>query len=136
MSLALDGNPQYATNNAASGLSISLTTSSGDDVIIAAFNLFNESTSGFISISDVAGLIWNQRSGTPITNPSNKTQANLHVYWAHASGALTGDTITVNRGTANYGSLLVWGINGANFTTPFDGLPTTASGAGTISTIS
>ncbi len=80
-------------------------------------------------ISDTAGLTWTVRKN--ISNNTNGGPLYFNYYTAKANATLNADSITVTRAAAGLMSLIVFGISGANTTTPFDtnaGLPNSATG--------
>ena len=83
-------------------------------------------TSNITGITDSAGLTWHFRK--VVTVATN----NLEIWYAVSSGVLTSDTISVVYGATGFSPrLTVFGINGANLTTPFDpngSLPASATG--------
>jgi len=116
--LALDGSA-IGVQFSGTTCTATLTTTTANDIIIAAIE-FN--TPPIVSLTDVAGLTWNLISA----------QTRASVYYAKSTGILTGDVITVTIGGADFISMHVFAVKGANFTTPLDAngaLPAT-SGAG------
>ena len=128
--LVLDGNG-FANNAAAStSTSVSLTTSSANDVIILDI-LQNGTTVSLVS--DTAGLVWHPRA---VAGAGGQT---IYEYYAIAPNALSPDVITVTfAGAASYVDLNAFGVSGANTSSPFDSnvsVPATpATSTGSITT--
>jgi len=129
--LAIDGSSAAACSNTTSSCSTTLTTIHPNDIIIAyASETLDLQTTCSFSVSDTAGLSWMIRSKSV---SGNGIRDQFQEFWALAPVALSSDTITeriVGCGT-NYNSLQVFGVSGANTSTPFDpgyGLPASASG--------
>lgn len=106
MALALDGS---AT---AFGATVTLSTSLTNDVICCFIKYVSGQPT---SITDTAGLTWIRR----YTSGTQGVNACLDLWYAISPGILTADVITPvgATGTPRY---LVFGVNGANTTTPFD----------------
>jgi hypothetical protein len=127
--LSIDG----TASNSCSGLtSCSVTpfgTSNPNDVIVVLATTFAVT---FNTPTDVQGHLSFALRKTFTAGVTDSE------WWAVASTALSGDTITLTStsGPASIG-LVVWGINGANTMSPFDpssGVPATNSGTATCST--
>ncbi len=122
MTLALDGSATaYSTNT--SYITISLSTTKPNDVIIVSAFVYNGTVS---SISDTANLSWKFRAHAVISNTFD-----LEEWYAISPNALSSDSIQVNYsggGGSNVG--IAYGISGANTAAPFDSnstLPATAT---------
>ena len=110
-SLALDGNA-FSNQSYVSSANVTLTTAHANDVII--LDIVQNGSTGS-TVSDAAGLIWNQRA---VAGGARQT---ITEYYAIAPNALSGDVITVNfGGTDYYADLNAFGISGANTSSPFD----------------
>ena len=110
--------------NTVTSVSCTLTTGNTDDVIVVAVinsGFFSKSTSPS-TITDTAGLTWHNRLAY-----NTGDHCYYEVWWAHAPAILTGDVITATLASKTEGaSIIAFGIQGANYITPFDthsGLP-------------
>lgn len=114
-SLALDGSTGLY-GNVVSSVTLTLTTSSANDVIEVGAEA--NATSGTITISSVTatGLTFTQRSHvSPLANQI------VDVWYAKASSALSSVAITVNFSqSTNFYVATAFGISGANTASPFD----------------
>ena len=118
-SLGLDGHANVDTSG--SSATLTLTTSSANDVIIA---MAGGQQGAAPTIGDTGGLTWILR-----THYDDGSKTSLYEWYAIASSPLSSDriTITSNLGYNNYE---VFGVSGANTASPFDpnsGLPALAS---------
>ncbi len=156
MTLSIDGKATATGNgsnaNGSTNFTIApvLTTSDADDVIYLTVTIYGTGPSNFttsisVSISDSAGLTWTKRATAGNASGTTSTTVQF-AYYAIASSALSSDTITISvtvsssaiTNTAGYGSAVVFGVNGANTTSPFDpnsSVPATATGTGTAPTV-
>lgn len=115
-----------------------MTTSLTNDIIIVY--VFNEKSGSYQSVSsitDTAGLSWSKRTTLQL---SSDTGSNLDVWWAPSTGALSSDVITANlSGSIDDACIIAFGVNGANFTSPWDpnsGLPDSDSGSSSNGSVS
>jgi hypothetical protein len=125
-SLSVDG----SGSNACTGTSCSVLTfgtSNPNDVIIVFAATITGPSVTFSTPTDSQGhLSFTLRKSTPL--PGSGV---MNEWWAVATPALSGDTITVTDSGNSYIALHVWGISGANTASPFDssaGVPATNSG--------
>ena len=135
--LAVDGSAASFCSHSTNSCQASLTTSHGNDIIIVyTLEQLDLQTSCTFSVSDSASLTWTARSSVVFGNGGRDQ---IQEFYAKSSGTLSSDTITESiSGCAGiyggeYNGLLVFGISGASFSTPFDpnaSLPGTASGNG------
>ena len=132
-SLAIDGTAQAWCPNYTSSCSTSLSTQHRNDVIIIfSIEELDLQSSCTFNISDTADLSWIARSDI-LFDGSGRSQ--LQEFWAVSVSPLSDDVITgsiIGCGN-NYNSMLIFGITGANFYSPFDpnnALPSTATGYG------
>lgn len=134
--LTLDGsNGASGSFTSTNTATVALTTTGTNDIINV--NMITTGVTLTVTgISDTAGLTWVKRKALAVGATTNII--NSEFWYAKSTGALTADTITVTMNiTSTAGWRLdSWGINGANFTTPFDtnaSFPAfnTASSAGT-----
>jgi len=86
-----------------------LSTTKTNDIIVAVIFIATSGT----TVSSVAGgsLTWTLFSSTP---------NGIFIYWAFASGTLTSVSITATLSTTGTAGIIVFGVNGANTTYPFD----------------
>ena len=117
--LAIDAN-NTSTASWATSSNVTLTTSNPNEVII--LDIDSGATVG--SVSDTAGLTWQQRAVASVNGSF------LYEYYAIAPNELSADTITVNFTGSTTSVLNAFSIVGANTSSPFD---TNASLAGTSS---
>jgi hypothetical protein len=106
-----------------------LTTTKTNDIIVAVIFV---ATSGVVvsSVSDTSSLTWTQFSSTP---------SGIFIYWAFSSGVLSSDSITATLSATGTAGIIVFGVNGANTTYPFDPILTPAeynSSVGTATSLS
>ncbi len=130
-SLLPDGSSWNGCQNYTSSCSATLTTSHGNDIIIAfGIEALNDLTACSFNVSDAAGLSWLPRSAIVFDQTGG---SELQEFWARSINPVSSDIITesiIGCGT-NYNALMVFGISGANFNIPFDpnsALPGTANG--------
>lgn len=109
MALALDGSAH--ANGSGTSIGASLTTANANDVIVV---ICLANGADLESITDDAGLTW-----TKITEGGGSNKIDL--WYAIAASALTSNTITCNFSVAaSFSTLDVFGISGANTSSPFD----------------
>ncbi|MHB8584878.1 MAG: hypothetical protein ACYDDF_03460 [Thermoplasmatota archaeon] len=122
---AVDGTPgtgTVAVGGASSFTITSLTTSHTNDVIVLSLVTYStSSTISVSSISDTAGVTWQNAARSSFTSCSGLELVN-HVEWyGTIASAIASDTITVTLGgTATAGSGIAFGVSGANTAAPFD----------------
>jgi hypothetical protein len=124
--LAIDGSGKNRKASVTS-LTVTLTTTSSPDVIylIVAEELTGVTVS---SVTDSKSLTWTARASATSTKPE------LFTYWAVASSPLSSDTITVKMSGSGNLDLFVFGISGADTSSPFDpnaAVPASAHGSST-----
>ncbi len=117
-----------AAANPASSIGASLTTNYGDEVLVLYVTW-----SGTQTISGVAGagLAWSSRGS------ATSGSINIAEYYAKAASAISAQTITVSFLTATTGdiTLVIVGVTGVNFGSPFDpNFATAASSTGNSKT--
>lgn len=95
-------------------VAFAITTTHTNDVIIAAGNQTSSSAS-ITGVSDTAGLTWIHRSH----KSDATTNTSFDEWYAISSGTLTADTVTLTV-SGSTGRYYLFGVNGANLTTPFD----------------
>jgi len=105
---SLDGSA-VATAATVTSLSASLTTTKTNDIIIAC--VFVNGSPSTVSISDGYTLSWN----TKINGVNG-----IWEFWAYSASALSSDSITVSFGSSVTAGIIVFGVNGANTSLPFD----------------
>jgi hypothetical protein len=114
-------------------VSLVITTTNPSDVVYAC--AYTENTGISLSISDTGGLVWTVR-GTV----SSSSGGEMRCWFAVSSGALSGDTITVNAPGNSAGlNEEIFSVSGANTASPFDpnlGSAVLNSGSGTSSSVS
>jgi len=122
MTLALDGHNKNTYSGVSSG-TVALTTSLTDDVVVLMV-AGEKTTAGAFQVSSVAdgsGLTWALRQRLQITGGRHTNPQFLEIWWAHAPTALSAVTITATLSAAvDNGSILAFGVNGANTSTPWD----------------
>src|SRR6266571_8021205 len=129
--LAVDGAAEGTCPNTTSSCSTTLSTQHGTDIIIAfIMEDLDLQTSCAFSVSDTLGLSWAARSGI-VFDLTGRSQ--LQEFWARSLSPLSSDTVTESIAGCgnNYNKLIIFGVSGANFNTPFDpnlSLPSTALG--------
>jgi hypothetical protein len=121
MALALDG---HATNNETTGLqtslSVTLSTALAKDIIVVVVD-FGWASGGAAasvsSITDGAALTWTKRKYV-----AAGSQNVMEIWWAYSSGILSADSITVNYNNPSNAvvTVLVFGVNGADTSAPWD----------------
>jgi hypothetical protein len=129
----IDGTATAGCGHTTNQCQTTFSTSHTNDIIIVytteALDLAGPCT---FSVSDTAGLTWNYRGGVAGradgsygTTPRDQ----IGEFWARSSGALASDSITERiSGCADtrygyggeYNGLIVFGVSGANFNSPFD----------------
>ena len=119
MALAIDG--KVLGTASAANLTVSLTTTSTNDVIIvvAACN------GGPVVSVTSPNLTFTRRGGTT-------GGFCIEEWWAPSSGTLSAEQIKVTQTTSGVLAVTAFGISGANTSTPYDthsGLPVTANGS-------
>jgi len=136
--LSLDGVASFGCTNLTSSCSATLTTSHTNDIIIVftTEQLDLQSVCTF-HVSDTAGLSWAARSNVSF-DLSGRGQ--IQEFWARAVSPLGSDVVTesITGCGDNYNTILLFGIRGANFNSPFDpnvALPAAANGFGTTSSV-
>ncbi len=101
--------------------SATFTNTKPNDIILTEI-VQNACTGDVMTVADVpGGLTWISR-GPPTTG--------YQQYYAKSSAVLTGDVVTVSCAAGSFISIGVFGVSGANFTSPFDpngSLPTSSS---------
>jgi hypothetical protein len=137
IALVIDGSGSNLGTKA-SPPTVTLSTTNPNDIIII-YVAFNGVSGETIIVSDTSSLTWTLRS----SETADASTATSHMFYAVSTGILTGDVIHVSAtgasGTANALGLIVFGISGANTTTPFDvnaSLPATFNNQGSISSAS
>lgn len=116
MTIALDGTPGHNSNSAGSPITASLTTSVAADVLVL-FATINNGHTG-TSVTDNSGVTaaWSLRKRN--TNGNSI----LEEWSTTATGILSGATVTVNSnaGGGDFQTIDVFGVSGANTSSPFD----------------
>jgi hypothetical protein len=135
MTLSLDG---YAINHNSDTPSVTatITTSNSNDVIIAI--VWTANSWGSPTISG-GGLTWTLRKD--FSGLVGSGFGDAREYYAIASSPLASQTITFSHSNNAYDGILVFGVSGANTTSPFDsnsGLPAVApdNATGTATSVS
>lgn len=139
--LYVDGSAQnFCGRNTNSCVAYLITQHNKDIIIVYTVVALDLQSSCTFSVSDTAGLIWTTRSiASPILfRDGNRAQ--IQEFWARSWLTLSNDILTESIwGCASlqyggeYNGLMVFGITGTNFDSPFDPafLPNTASGTST-----
>jgi hypothetical protein len=145
-SLQIDGHADDGGTFSSSNTDqVTLTTANSNNVIV--LEEFNETAGGTLatvsSISDRYGLSWHLRSATStqvLVSNGDTTPADMEIWYAIATSTLSSDTITMTlNNTTDDGSVIAFGVSGANTSSPWDGnasVPAQASnvaGSGTAS---
>jgi Cadherin-like len=116
----------HAMHSGGGNATVTLTTTKTNDIIVVM--VYNELDAGASAVSGVTspGLTFAQRSRS-----NGSSNGNLEVWWALSTGILTSAVITVAfAATYDDASLVAFGVNGCNTTTPWDSnssLPAKAS---------
>ena len=112
MALALDGS--NTANNVAKVISCTLTTTSTNDLIIAVISTANAGGTGatFVGLSG-----WTQ-----YFLESQGTNCGIMVFYTTSASTLSSQSIVATLGTTaeEPSTMTVFGVSGANLTTPFD----------------
>ncbi|MDE1860637.1 MAG: hypothetical protein KGH72_02860 [Candidatus Micrarchaeota archaeon] len=130
--LGIDGASNDSFSSASSN-SVKLTTYNSSDVVVVlvGFETGSSTAQSVSSISDTAGLTWQKRSAVTQASDINGYYNDLEVWYAIASNPLSNDAITAHlSGTINEGTIIAFGVSGANTTSPWDTnalLPVTTS---------
>lgn len=128
MALALDG------SNTSSAATVTLTTSNVTDVIVLIVSYSTADTLNSVSDNSGTSAAWQKRVG--VTNGTWKSEE----WWTTTTGAWTGATVTLNFNlTPGLISTCVFGVSGANTSSPFDvngSLPSTDNTGATSVTFS
>ena len=112
MTIAIDGGAESNQSAAVTSISVSLSTSNTDDMVVVYFMSGSSITA---TVADTAGLTWTKRLS------STGGQAFVVYCWtAKAASALSSDSITVTLSAANNCALGAFGISGLNTSSPFD----------------
>ena len=138
--LGIDGdNSNSGTSHT---LSAALTTQLSNDVVIAIVYGQNTQTGQYRTptMSDTAGLTWNARSSLQEESNAGGNSMYTQIFYAIAASPLTSDNISVTWSSSPtlYGWIQVFGVSGANTSSPFDSnsaLPAFAT-AGNYATVS
>ena len=137
IALALDGSGYTSSGNPGTTITAALTTTQSNDVIIVIAYGQNSATNSFRtpSVSDTSGLSWTARSSLEEdgnTGDNGYKSSYSQIFYAIASSTLSSDSIKVTWSSAPTAgaTIQVFGISGANTSSPFDtnsGLPAWAS---------
>lgn len=132
MALAIDGSAVGNWSAGATIVSGTLTTTNATDVLVCVVHTENPSAAAptVSSISQPSGVgTWTKRKAFTFSGPD--LFHDLEVWWAATTSTIS-STITVTlSGTPDDGAINVFGVSGANTTTPWDSnasLPATATG--------
>lgn len=122
--LSMDGHVTgNITHNASSG-SVSLTTTSANNVIIVCVSTQNTTVTGAATVSALTvagGSTMTKRTGQTFTSGAGAQTGNIEEWQGTASGTLTGASVSVTFSTtADSGVIQAFGIAGANTSSPFD----------------
>lgn len=109
---AVDGTPQCTHNASTATATLTMTTSSTNDIIYLG-GIANGIPQANITVSDGATLTWNTRQ-------KNTSGASLYTWTAKSSGTLSSDVVTLSWTGAVFNSFCAWAISGADFASPFD----------------
>lgn len=110
MALALDGNGHG--NTSTTTVTATITTAQSNDLIVAVCS----DPGGVPTIADTALLTWTPRTGSPFSGGGHT----IYYWTAVAASPLAADVVTVTA-AATFHTLDVFGISGANTSSPFDG---------------
>lgn len=123
----VDGKSQAnTTSGGASSLGVAITTSGTNRIVVACVNISYGTPSG--EGMSGGGLTWNLRKKLDNSGTSGQY---LYEYWALASSTLAAEVMTFTAGATCQIQLCLFGVAGANTTTPYDsnsGLPKDATG--------
>jgi hypothetical protein len=120
MAIALDGSAKAHTDAAATSIAATLTTSASNDVIVAiVFARDNATPAGnfpAVTMSGTGVTGWKLQFEFAVDNGYT-----AQVYWGVAASALAGVSITATFDRSmKERNIIVFGVSGANTTTPFD----------------
>ena len=147
--LSLDGSASggVTAGNSTVPTTGSLTTAGTNDIIVAFVMNYDDSGAAALAVSSIAGgsLSWSRKYQTGSTLVGGAGHVNLEIWYAKSSGVVSGATITATYPSSVVANadIVVFGVNGADTTTPFDtnaSLPAKASvnglGTPTVSGVS
>ncbi len=126
-----------STNSVTTG---SVSTTHSNDVIVLAVSAGTASTSAAATVSsvtDTGGLSWTRQARVTGPGSASGEYGGAEIWYALAPSALSGDKVTITYSSANAvddGTYYLFGLSGANTTTPFDpnaSLPASGTGEGT-----
>ncbi|MDE1860902.1 MAG: hypothetical protein KGH72_04275 [Candidatus Micrarchaeota archaeon] len=140
--LAMDGSNSTVFRNNVSSAQVSFTTSNTNDVIVldAGFETTPPQIARAVSsVTDSDGLTWFKRSSLAFHPDVQNASDDEEIWYAIAPAGLSSDVIKVAfTGNVDAGVLDVFGISGANLTSPWDqstALPATANGINGAATV-
>jgi hypothetical protein len=143
---AIHGTPVNGTNNSGSSttVSASITTTAPDTIIVAVISNFDQLAGGTLkTVTGVSGggLTWTKRSAQSATaNVTTIINVGLEVWWAHATGTLTAQSITAtfNAAPNQFCDIMLFAVTGSkSLSAPWDtnaSLPATLSSSGSALT--
>lgn len=131
MTLAIDGSASTTSTGTVSTVSAALTTTNANVLLIAQVKTAAAADGTVTSITDTTGLTWTKRKAQ-----AWKSGSTFEQWYAVSTGAYSG-TITANlsASTANSKRIIVYGVSGADMTTPFDtnaSVPYSATAGGVL----
>jgi hypothetical protein len=120
--LALDGSVWANYSSGSSITSGALSTSNANDVVLVVVSgLNNSGAAPTVTGVSGCGLSWAKRFSTGSTSLPGVDKGDLDIWWAASSGALSSCAPTATYSTTPIaGDITVWGVSGANTTSPFD----------------
>jgi hypothetical protein len=115
MTLAIDGSGAFVLNTGSTSSTLTISTSSSNDIIYVI--AINSAAFATQNISDSSDLTWNTRIAYQAANGNT-----VSAWWAAAPSALSGDVITIDFPSSNgtFNQLMAIAISGANTSSPFD----------------
>lgn len=142
MALAINGTPGGHVDNSGTATTVaaSVTTTVADTIVIAVISAYHIQSGGTAkTVTGVSGggLTWARRSAQSIPTTNGSILVSTEVWWAHATGALTAQSITATFDSApnQRSEMMVFGVSGSNhLSAPWDvngGLPATTHSTGT-----
>lgn len=134
--LAIDGTASASYSSGTSVASGTLTTTSTNDVIVAVCYAEGSAISAARSTSSVSatGLTFSKRASKVDATSDNEVSS----WYAIASSTFSGAITCHFNGTLDDGGVVVFGVSGANTTTPWDtsaSLPALSTGASTTPSV-
>src|SRR5712692_6638399 len=117
MALALDGHATGGVSNLTS-FTVSLTTTNATDVIIANVTMF--ASPATIAVSSLNSTNLPSSGWTRRIQRQNSGSESEEEWWTKSSQTLSAESITVTLNASGFANASIFGVSGANTTSPFD----------------